>query len=365
MTLLWCDGFEHYGGDIANLTDGAWAEAPSLTQQFTLSASNVRTGSYCLHRGNSSVAIEARRVLGGAKTFVVVGCAVRMSKFLSVDNEACLVDFRDANNTPNISVGCQSDGKLVIRRGGMGTGTTLFESESAVFLTGVYQYLEVAVQISDTVGQVEVRWNGVTKASLADVNTVAGLSECSQVAFPGKDNTGVLVADDADYTVQWDDIYVCDDSGNFNNSFLGVQRVYTLLPNRDTEEAEWTYSTGPGFENINDDTVDDDTTRLTAPKYTSPSEISSRFWLEDLPESTGLISGASTFVRARKEEAGSVLLQTGLVGDNSSEVVSSEFPINSVYTYVHNIFEYDPDTGASFTADSINDIELKLIKVGT
>jgi hypothetical protein len=368
MALLWCDGFDHYGGDVNNILDGAWAEVGS---GYSLSSSVSRTGSYSLKRNDSLLESTARRVLGGAKTTAGVGFAVYLNELPVVNDSSVLLEFRDASNKVNISLICQSTGVLDVFRGDCVSGTLLVSTSTPAIVVESFQHIEVQATFSATVGAVEVRVNGVVVASVTGANTVASGSELlgfstdasaetSQITLSGRndhagaENLGSL-------EVYFDDVYAYDTTGSFNNSWLGDRRVYTLFPDQDTAQADWTPLSGTGFSNINDP-VDDDTSYISTGIPGSPSETRSDFELDDLPETTGLVSAVMLVSRAKKLEAGAADLRVGIIS-NSTEVEGATHPLNPTYTQHHDVFEYDPDTGAAFTTTAIDALQISVRRV--
>ena len=363
MALLWCDGFDHYGGDINNLTDGPWAEVGvNSTLGYTLSSSISRTGGYSARRGIGTPPFIMRRVLGGPKTTAGVGFALYLEKLPSANNERIVVQFRDFANIPNLSLIVQSTGTLSVFRGHE-TGTLLETTISPVIVANAFQYIEMQATFSNTVGAYEVRVNGVAVMTAGNVDTVStsGAEEASQVAFPAGITGGLVGTSDTNWAAYYDDIYAYDTTGSFNNTFLGDRRVYTLYPSADTAVADWTPLSGNGWTNI-DEGVDDDASYIAAGVPGSPAELVSEFDLQNLPVTTGFIAGIEITNRVRKLEAGIADFQTGIIS-NGAELEGQIHPINPVYTYERDIFEFDPDTGASFTPSAIDALQVRVKRV--
>jgi hypothetical protein len=369
MALLWCDGFDHYGGDADKMADGAWAEVDSdSVSEFTLDASIKRTGSYSLRRGPDSSPHIARRVLGGAKTTVGVGFAVYYTDLPNQNGYATLVDFRDNGNRPNVSIVCESTGDVGIYRGDCENGTRIAVTTSPPIVASAFQHVEVQATVSATVGAVEVRVNGVTVLSVSNVNTIASAAELydfgtngeadfSQIGFLGR---SVRLRSANLYELYYDDIYAYDTLGPYNNTWQGDRRVFTIYPDGDTAQADWTPTAGPGYDTINAPLSD--ATYIEAGIPGSPDTLRSDFDLQPLPEETGLVSGIVLVNRVKKNEAGVADVQAGIILDGF-EADGVAHPVNPIYTYHQDVFQFAPNTGSAFTPDDINALQIKINRV--
>jgi hypothetical protein len=369
MALLWCDGFDHYAGDYTNMLDGAWGEIDST---YELSTTQARTGTYCLKRTNSILESCARRVLGGAKTTAGLGFSVFMEALPNVNDEAVLMEFRDSQNHPNISLICQSTGDVAVWRGDNVRGVELGATTNAPLVANAFQHIEIQATFDATAGAVEVRIDGVSALTISATNTVSSASELlsfstnsnsetSQITLCGRNDWAGAELLSSNYIVYFDDVYAYDTEGTFNNSWLGDRRVYTLFPNQDTVVADWTPLSGNGFENI-DDPADGDSSYISAGLVGSPDETVSEFELTDLPESTGFVSAVVINNKSRKTEAGTADVQTGIVS-TLLEAEGDVHPMTPAYTHYEDVYEYDPDTGAAFTPAAIDALKVRIKRV--
>lgn len=349
MALLWCDGFDHYGV-IGNLTEGAWAATGA---GVTLVTANPRTGTSHLRYTGSALS-NTRRVLGGAKTGVGIGGAFYYSNLPGGDNAHAIYQFRDTANGIQISVVLQSTGIIEILRGGL-AGTSIGATASPAVVAEAYQHIEAFVFFSQTVGTVEVRVNGVTVISLAGVDTVATANvECSQVTISGKDTTGTL-----GITVDTDDVFCYDDTGSFNNTFIGDRRVLTLFPDANTAQADWTaVGAASGYEAIDEASPDGDTSYITAGPPGSPGPIS-EFGIQNLPAGVSAVSAVVVVEFARKTEAGPANTQWSVIS-GASEAAGADKPMTEIYTYRQDVFESDPATAAPFTSGAVDALLIKV-----
>jgi hypothetical protein len=145
--------------------------------------------------------------------------------------------------------------------------------------------------------------------------------------------------------IYWDDVFAWDDTGTYNNSFMGAQRILTTFPTADTAQADFTVvGSGAGFSAINDNPPDDDTSYITSAVVNNKSD----FELDTLPPEVVAIAGVFVPARARVDAAGIGNLKMSLV--SSGDVLAgSDVPLTPSYSYYRNTFEYDPHTSAPWT----------------
>lgn len=354
MTLLWCDGFDHYGTDKGNMTDGAWAESGGT--DLTLSTGNPRTGTHSLRfAATAAQGADTRRVFGGAKTTVGVGAPFWFSNLPTANDEAQLFGFRDTANAEQVVIILQTTGIIEVFRGGP-AGTSIGVTAVPVITAEAYTHIEAMVTIDNSAGEVEVRVNGITVLALTGVDTAQTANiETSQVAigkrFGSFNDTGITA-------MYIDDIFCYDDNGSFNNTFIGDRRVLTLFPNADTAAADWTPLSGTGFSNIDEADPDDDTSYISAASGASPGLVS-EFDMENLPAGVSSVSAVVLVNRMRKTDAGVANVLPSLVS-GSTEAAGTDHPLTEAYAYYHEVIEADPDTAAPFTPSAVDSAKLKV-----
>jgi hypothetical protein len=294
-----------------------------------------------------------RRVLGGAKTTVGIAGAFYYPSLPATARTVRIFDFRDASNAVQVSIGLDTTGTISAYRGLVNSGTLLGVSASPVITAETYSHIEAMVFFSQTVGTVEVRVNGVTVLSLTGLDTVSSsLVECSQVAIGGNSAIGAGVA------VDIDDVFCYDDTGSFNNTFIGDRRVLTLFPDADTIQADWAVvGAANGFDAINQATPDGDTTYISAGVPGSPTPTS-EFSMENLPAGVSAISGVVLVNMSRKTEAGIANVQMSVIS-GASELAGTDQPMTEIYTYRQDVFETDPASAAPFTTSEVDALLIK------
>lgn len=357
MALLWCDGFDHYGS-VANMTEGAWAQIGASVQ---LSTVNPRTGTHCirLDAGVSAGNGTVRRVFGAAKTTVGIGAAFHFSSLPTGNDGTNLFQFRDTANAEQLTIGLQSTGIISVWQRRPSGGVLLGTSGSPVITANAYNHIEAVVFFSNTVGTVEVRVNGVTVISISGADTVFTANvEASQVAIGGN------IAGEAlnNPRMDIDDVFCYDNSGSYNNSFIGDRRVLTLFPDADTIQADWTVvGSATGYGALNEVPPNGDTSYITAPAPGSPAPTS-EFGIQNLPAGISAVNAVVVVGMARKTEAGVADTRWSVIS-GASESAGADRQMTEIYTYRQDVFETDPATAAPFTASAVDALQIKVERV--
>jgi hypothetical protein len=224
--------------------------------------------------------------------------------------------------------------------------------------------MEVTItpQILGTNGMVEVRLNGVTIISASDsATTNTENKEFSFVALTcGSDNPHGV-------TTYIDDWFIWDDSGAWNNSFLGDRRSFLLPPNQDTNLADFEPSEGSfGYKMIDEDSPDDDSTFIFAEADLlsgSPLSGTSEFEIENAAAGVSAISAVRVVARAAKTDETSAELSTS-INSGSNSVSSAAHTLATSYQYYSDVYEYDPATIANLTRDGVNSLSVSVTAEG-
>lgn len=354
MALLWCDGFDHYGSK-SNMTEGPYAE---ISAHVDIS-SFARTGSSSIKFDVFTTADAGlRRVFGAPKKSAGLGAAWYFNGLPSINNRCLLYSFKDAANQTQVSAVVQSTGTISIIRGDDvdNPAVVLATSATTAIVAEAWQHVEMFATIDNSVGYAEVRVNGVTVVSVADVDTQAtSLSETSQCKI-GRSlrNLGAGSAEGVPVTYI-DDLYAYDNTGSFNNSFLGDRRVITLRPNANTAEADWTpVGAATGYEAIDDVAPDGDTTYISSATVGDVSE----FQYENMPAGISNIAAVVAVNMSRKTDAGPTNMQVSAIS-GASVTDGADRPITERYTYWQDVFETDPASAAPFTPAEVDALKIR------
>jgi hypothetical protein len=300
--------------------------------------------------------------------------------------ETVIADFRDSYGNSNIILMVETTGILRVVRGSGNNGsegvagTTLVRTDTPAVVAHSFQHIEMKVHFDSSAGSVEIRVNGVTVINESSINTVASNAEqdepdlkltpealCAEINFPLQQDTSQSNEADSSNPMEdrfLADVIVWDDSGANNNDFIGDHFVSMLVPTADTAQADWTPTSGSGFEKINDRPGSDrsDTDYLYAGVPGSPTELKSEFDIENLNSTAGSVAAVATGAFLRKTQAGKADFQFGIV-QGGSESKGPVHQIASAYNYFEDVFEVDPSSGVAFTPTDVNSLKLQLNRV--
>jgi hypothetical protein len=145
------------------------------------------------------------------------------------------------------------------------------------------------------------------------------------------------------------DMIVWDDTGSFNNTFIGPVSVYMLQLDGDISDTNVTPSTGSVNYTTADEATPSDSDYMTL--GATPAEVVMSF--ENVPADVVAIRAIQTIVRAQKTDGGDAQMQVGVVS-NGDEDTGSNDAVLTTYSYHFDVSEADPDTGAAWTPAAVN-----------
>ena len=227
MAILFTDGFDNYGTTTGTNILTRWTSATGPTGVIT-STTPYNYGQAHYPGGSTASAstvsfTESSTVTIGAAVYVIAGTSTISYPFFGLLSSSTWM--------MGLVVGLDG-GIAVSRMTGPSTGTLLVSSSTnpGTISTNRWYYIEFSVTISDTVGTVRVDVDGRTVINQTGLDTRNGTPTTVNLLSLGSNNsTGVY----------FDDLYISD-----SITPLGPQRIYTLRPNADTAEKDWTATAG-------------------------------------------------------------------------------------------------------------------------
>ncbi len=261
MTALYMDGFAHYGpfsnrsafqtggsttvggpGRAAMLS-GPWAQVESDIAEATFVLSPAPfgspAGSWCASYFDVGFdGYSIRRVLPAAKVTTFTSFRYAVSSLPSSGGRRMFIcDWRDGSNNVLYTLKLTTTGGIELWSGP--TTTLVASSLAPVVVPENFHYFEIEYVAG---GDITVRVDD-PDADGQPALTFSGLSSThvSQNSFIGYYPISPFVS--ANSMVQYiTDLYVRDNAGTVNNSWLGDQRIATLFVNSDTAISGWTPS---------------------------------------------------------------------------------------------------------------------------
>jgi len=329
MANRFLDGFDHYA--TADLTR-MWS---SLVSGPTITA-NGRNGGSCLEMANFARGVVKN--LDSQATWII-GFAFRTSALPANFANGQFVTFIDTG-TSHVDFRLGPAGTIQATRHGtaLGTGT-------AVIAVDTWTYLEFKVTISDTVGVVVTKVNGVTDLNLSSQDTRNGANASANIIQ-------IIANGSASATIRLDDLYIHDGTGGVDDDFWGDIRIVAKSVDGAGNSAQFTPSTGSNWQNVDDATPNGDT------DYNESSTVNH---IDSMTTAalgvTGTVKGVNLLAYARKTDAGVGSLAP-LWRISGTDYPGTGVALSTDYTYVSQLYRVSPATSSAFTTSEIDGAEI-------
>lgn len=370
MARLFEDGFDHYGTDEGNMTDGVYATAGGGT---TLSTSPTPpTGTHCvgiLSYDNSDGFAGLRKVLPASKDKMGLTCRIYYPN-LPNDSRGITWDFLTSSpNESQIRAIVNPQGAIEFWRGGLSTfssinnGTLIAQTDPWI-TAAAWHHVELQLYIHDTLGWIRCAINSIPRFEQTGLDTKTNSSNIPSVGFhsaftftrPRYYDDLILYDFEGDPDIDTDFCPHTDGTG-LATDFIGELQVMWRPPNGDTAEDDWVASTGTDSSAMVDETTPNDADYIYAVNDTDLSE----FDLTDLPPEITYIRGTTAWVRASKADSGACLIT---LGSKSSAAIydAPERPVTIAATYWWDQINVDPNTGVRWTRTNWNASKFRLAR---
>lgn len=257
MTVLYQDGFDHYGDDFVEGTDVAVNRALTMAwgsidgcaigdpnneisgDSTRPSAARTGSGAMKVSPTSSGSTNGARLVLPVAQSEFYVHYGLYFQELPETNGIARILELRTNVNAYAGVLYVTPAGALVYNNE---ADATIYTSANGTIVPGTWNSLQVGITKSATVGELEIRLNGVVLTALTNQNTGASAVGMLRWRYNGAGASDL----GADFWI--DDLVITDGAGTYNVGFLGDIRVATLYPRAD-DETGWTENTRHKFGN--------------------------------------------------------------------------------------------------------------------
>lgn len=328
MALLFMDGFG--GGDTQQLKWDVASTAPGIGN------TNPRVpGGYFAIFGSVNDLVY-KSLPSVAKAIVGVG-------FYTSSSANYIVFQGDAGATTHISVFRNSaTGLMEIRRGT--TAGTLLAAGTTPIALNTWVYMEASATISDTIGEVHVRLNGLPTDEISYVGDTknAGTGTTVDRVMIGGNSARIA------------DVYILDNTGPTNNNFLGDVAVRTLSPSAAGTYTQLTNSAGNSTNNFS--YVNEHPYSSTQYVGSPTTGLRDTYTLPDLAAGVTTVYGVQVTGSMAKSDAtaGSArnVIQTG-----GSLYYGATRGLSTSYVSYYDLFENNPNTAIAWTVADVNGLE--------
>jgi len=237
MTALFMDSFDQYGPaqqGADNMLNGAWAEVPSNASSVPgpqVPSFGARTGQFAIPSStDGNVRGAYRYVLPGSEPVLFMSFGFGCEGLPSGNFQSQLCSFNDSSNNMIAILWLQSTGAIVLTDGAV---NVLASTQGPVIVSDNWHFIELEF---DKTGQTFTLRVDDASATNTPAISATGLSlsaACAQI-------TVVFVPFTASVVTWIDDLFIRNNSGTVNNSWLGDRRIATQFVSADTPTAGWT-----------------------------------------------------------------------------------------------------------------------------
>lgn len=345
MAIQWCDDFKSYGSTPAYMVNGLYS---SVSANLVTDPDPTASGKV-IQLGTVSFFDSVRKALSTPSATVGVCSRLWLSTLPSSGSNPCLIRFNDGANVVHVSIAVTSTGVIQAWRGTQtfSTGTLLGSSSGPVVVANAWQHIEAKVLISDTVGTVEVRVNGVTVLTLTNQDTGNSADLTVAQIVLAASSRGDLATQDV--TAHFKDFVIWDSTGAQNNDFLGSVIVTSLIPDGDDTNT-WARSSGSVSNTLINESDPNDTDYISDAFPAAAKQVNT---LSDLPSNVTSVKALMPLTRAANSDGGTGNIKTGLVSGATSGL-GADKSLTSAFSYYFDIFELDPDTATAWTPSTAN-----------
>ena len=334
MSLLFLDGFDHY-----TVIDEKW-DSQILSNLFLVGHTEGRF---------TPGAIKVQGTGGGGSITKNITSSIEVIAGFAHNN--INADVHNGAWAFNDNLGSQPAQLLVSASTGIGTLTYNGQTATTgnVFTGSVWEHIEFRIKAHPSLGELEIRRNGVTVASVTNVDT-------QKAGFTGFVSFSIQATNNAMFHYT-DDLYILNTEGTDNNTFAGDTRITALRPKANGLDNDFTPTgASSNFEAVDDLQHDQDATFVEAGQIGAKESYDNVDFV-DLGISPGTIFGVQVVNAAKKTDAGQLryvdqMVIGGLPFDSGVEVVAT----SGTYQMTFFIRDTDPSDNAAWTEAKVADL---------
>ena len=352
MTLRWLEGVE--ANAHATFIERKYR---STTGTPSLGLFQGRGGGHCLRDNIAVLYTPSLSSTSPEHDTWVVGFAFKVDDNSGAgtptDTQICGIEFiTNTDATPAAQLSLQLDRvddfiyRWVLKRGNTISSSTIDTSSN--FWANKWYYFEIKVKIDPTTGTYELRQDGSNIMSGTGANTAAD-------GDAGMDSIAIHMDSDFAGTVfqLFDDLYVLDTQGTYNNDFLGDCLIEGIYPNGDGDVLQWEPSLGGNhYVEVDETTAVSDSDKVTADAVNEKDLFEYEALADILDNIRGIqictchamqTSGSRSFIHTMRDISNND-------NDGSATIVSN----SGVYSTDCEIVEKEPQGGSDWTKSDID-----------
>lgn len=336
MALLWVEGWDNYTDYTEILEDRRYHEEFSASSPTLVAG---RSGGQALRLNNSSN--EFRCYLDqNSTTTVFGGFAIKINT--ASTGGYYIVVFHDEFQTGK-TIAISIDDEYFVS-----VGLSTDRSSNLVscrLKEGKWHYVSYKIVFSNTVGEVYLYLDGALADSATNVDTIDS----------GSGNIRrINIESPSLWSIDIDDMYFGDNSGSDLTDVVHDVVVERIKPDGAGSSTQFTPSAGSNYQNVDEDTPDDDTT------YNESSTAGHKdlFSVANLSSSTGTVYAVQNQYYANKQGVGTRTIRSKILSSATEGDGATTGLLDSAYLFNTDIFENDPNGGINWTPTSVNAVEI-------
>lgn len=321
MTLIFADGFED--GGVAWSISGDWAI--------------VAGGRY----GNGITGGPSGSALIG---FPAIATPVICGFAFKTTSATPIMRFQDDGTLPNMQLSRGSGGEVTARVGA--TGSPIATSPINVLPSGAWSYIEARLLPANSGGSLKVKVNGVLVIDFT-----------GDTQYVGSATTAIISLEANTATSFYDDFYIANTLGSYNNDFLGEIMVEHLRPNGD-DTAQWVGSDGNSVDNY---LLVDEAGTFNSTDYVASSTVGQRdlyTLASSARPSSSPVLGVIVSAVSQKTDVGTRLVKINLKeGSGGTIRQSAALGLPTTFGELRAVFERKND-GSLFNVVDVNSLRI-------
>jgi hypothetical protein len=227
-----------------------------------------------------------------------------------------------------------------------GINNTLLGTSIKSVGLSAYHWIEFHYKISTSVGIVEIWIDNIQIMNLTAINTTYySNSTFSNIIIGGNGSNSVIG--------YYDDLYILNTNGTYNNTRLGDSRIETLLPNSDASPNTGIPSViGSHYAMVDSAQNNGGSTYVTLSNTSNQEEL---YKVNSLVSTPASVYGVKVLNLAEKSSVTNTISATeSIIVSNGVISTGNVTNLTSQYSTVVGIFETDPNTGNVWTYGNVN-----------
>lgn len=333
MAIVIIEGFDTLADDSTDIDLQLAGWRPSLVATTAILSAVPRfAGSRYLEVQSNG---NCRYTLPAPTDVITIGFAFACTA-LGGASGTSIFEFQTAADVLVCMLGLDSAGALRFGRGDF-TTNNIVTSASSLIAANAWNYCEIELVRSATVGTVNVYLNGTLIATATGANT--GATTIGVISFRGNLVTHV------------DDIY-CDNASA--TAHKGDCKVETLMPTADTAQKDWSRSTGATNFSLVDEKPENVDTDYVFASVVGNKDL---YDCADLGSTPLTIHAVQVEGIIRKDDA---TVRTGRINSKSGATTNNGTTrtLSTSYLIDRKILLVDPNTSAAWTTSAVNALQI-------